>query len=81
MELQQGISYNQNKKHINEVMTGLVVGKHDDYYLLRSYFNAPDDVDGKILFSSSKELKEGDKVKVLIKESYVYDLYGVLIDE
>ena len=81
MELQQGISYNQNKKHINEVMTGLVVGKQDDYYLLRSYFNAPDDVDGKILFSSSKELKEGDKVKVLIKESYVYDLYGVLIDE
>ena len=81
MELQQGISYNQNKKHINEVMTGLVVGKQDDYYLLRSYFNAPDDVDGKILFSSSKQLKEGDKVKVLIKESYVYDLYGVLIDE
>ena len=81
MELQQGISYNQNKKHINEVMVGLVVGKQDDYYLLRSYFNAPDDVDGKILFSSSKELKEGDKVKVLIKESYVYDLYGVLIDE
>ena len=81
MELQQGISYNQNKKHINEVMTGLVVGKQDDYYLLRSYFNAPDDVDGKILFSSFKQLKEGDKVKVLIKESYVYDLYGVLIDE
>ena len=81
MELQQGISYNQNKKHINEVMTGLVVGKQNDYYLLRSYFNAPDDVDGKILFSSFKQLKEGDKVKVLIKESYVYDLYGVLIDE
>ena len=80
MELQQKISYEQNKKHINEVMTGLVVGKENDYYLLRSYYNAPDDVDGKILFSSSKTLNEGDKVKVLIKESYVYDLYGVLID-
>ena len=76
MELQQKISYEQNKKHINEVMTGLVVGKENGYYLLRSYFNAPDDVDGKILFSSSKKLNEGDKVKVLIKESYVYDLYG-----
>lgn len=76
MELQQKISYEQNKKHIGEVMTGLVVGKENGYYLLRSYFNAPDDVDGKILFSSSKELKEGDKVDVLIKESYVYDLYG-----
>ena len=81
MELQQKISFSQNKKHINEVMTGLVVGKENGYYLLRSYFNAPDDVDGKIIFSSSKELKEGEKVKVLIKESYVYDLYGELVDE
>ena len=78
MELQQKISYEQNKKHIGETMTGLVVGKENGYYLLRSYFNAPDDVDGKILFSSPKDLNEGDKVSVLIKESYVYDLYGEL---
>ena len=76
MELQQKISYEQNKRHIGEVMTGLVVGKENGYHLLRSYFNAPDDVDGKILFSSPIELNEGDKVSVLIKESYVYDLYG-----
>ena len=80
MELQQKISYEQNKKHINEIMTGLVVGKENDYYLLRSYFNAPDDIDGKILFSSKRNLNEGDKVKVLIKESYVYDLYGEEVD-
>ena len=79
MELQQSISYEQNKKHIGEVMTGLVVGQENGYYLLRSYFNAPDDVDGKILFSSDKPLKEGEKVQVLIKESYVYDLYGTLV--
>ena len=79
MELQQKISYEQNKKHINEIMTGLVIGKEDNYYLLRSYYNAPDDVDGKILFSSDVPLNEGEKVKVLIKESYVYDLYGELI--
>ena len=81
MELQQKISYEQNKKHIDEIMTGLVVGKENGYYLLRSYYNAPDDVDGKILFSSPKELKEGEKVRVLIKESYVYDLYGELVNE
>ena len=81
MELQQKISYEQNKKHIGEIMTGLVVGKENGYYLLRSYYNAPDDVDGKILFSSSNLLEEGDKVKVLIKESYVYDLYGEIVDE
>ena len=66
MELQQGISYHQNKKHIGEVMTGLVVGQENGYYLLRSYYNAPDDVDGKILFKSDKVLKEGDTVKVKI---------------
>ena len=80
MELQQGISYELNKRHIGETMTGLVVGKEKDYYLLRSYYNAPDDIDGKILFQSNRPLKEGEKVKVLIKESYVYDLYGTLVE-
>ena len=81
MALQQKISYEQNKKHIGEIMTGLVVGKEDNYYLLRSYYNAPDDVDGKILFNSDVPLNEGDKVKVKIKESYVYDLYGEIVHE
>jgi len=81
MSLQQKISYDLNKKHIGEVMRGLVVGQENGYYLLRSYWNAPDDVDGKILFRSVKELKEGDIVKVMIKESYVYDLYGELYEE
>ncbi len=76
MSLQQKISYDLNKKHIGEVMKGIVVGQENGYYLLRSYFNAPDDVDGKILFRSSRELKEGDITKVRITESYVYDLYG-----
>ena len=81
MELQQGISYEQNKKHIGEIMEGLVVSQENGYYLLRSYFNAPDDIDGKIYFSSNKALKEGEKVKVLIKESYVYDLYGSEVEK
>ena len=80
MSLQQKISYDLNKKHIGEVMNGLVVGKENDYYLLRSYWNAPDDVDGKILFRSEKPLKEGDIVKVKIQESYVYDLYGEIVN-
>ena len=31
-------------------MEGIVVGKDHDYFCLRSYWNAPDDVDGKIYF-------------------------------
>lgn len=79
MALQQKISYDLNKRHIGEIMNGLVVGKENGYYLLRSYWNAPDDVDGKILFSSTEELNEGDIVNVKIKESYVYDLYGEIV--
>ena len=79
MKLQQNISYRKNKNHIGEVMEGLVVGKDHDYYCLRSYWNAPDDVDGKILFSSDKELKLGDKVKVKIGSAFVYDLLGELV--
>ena len=75
------ISYKKNKKHIGEIMEGLVVGKRNDEYLLRSYWNAPDDVDGKIIFSSNKTLKQGDIVKVRIVDAFVYDLVGELVDE
>ena len=76
MSAQQKISYQQNKKHIGEIMTGLVVGKETTNYLLRSYWNAPDDVDGKIYFKSDIPLTLGDKVQVKINEVFVYDLMG-----
>ncbi len=78
MTAQQRISYHQNKTHLGEIMEGLVVGKENNTYLLRSYWNAPDDVDGKIFFHSPKELKEGSKVAVKITEASVYDLMGEL---
>ena len=79
MKVQQSISYRRNKTHIDEEMEGIVVGKDNDYYLLRSYFNAPDDIDGKVLFKSPVELKEGDIVKVKITHAFVYDLMGELV--
>lgn len=76
MKAQQKISYNLNKKHKGEVMEGLVIARDGDNYLLRSYWNAPDDTDGKIYFSSDMDLKLGQKVKVLIENAFVYDLMG-----
>ena len=81
MRAQQVVSYRQNKKHIGEVMEGMVIGNTDSGYLLRSYWNAPDDVDGKITFSSNKELHNGDIVKVKITDAFIYDLTGELTDE
>lgn len=79
MRIQQSISYRKNKGHIGEIMEGLIVGKSKDDYLFRSYWNAPDDVDGKIYVKANKTLNLGDKVKVKIAEAFVYDLMGELI--
>lgn len=76
MKIQQSISYRKNKTHLGEVMEGLIVGKEKDTYLFRSYWNAPDDVDGKIFVKSNKLLKLGDKIKVRITDAFIYDLMG-----
>ena len=81
MKAQQKISYKLNKKHIGEVMEGLVIGKDKDTYLFRSYWNAPDDVDGKIYVNSDTPINIGDKIKVKITDAFVYDLMGDYIHE
>lgn len=80
MKAQQKISYRKNKEHISKTMSGLVIGKENKYYLLRSYWNAPDGIDGNIYFTSDKPLNLGDKVNVKITDASVYDLYGEITD-
>ena len=81
MKLQQKISYEQNKSRIGQVMEGLVIGKDkkEGYYRLRSVWNAPDDIDGNIVFSSPVPLKEGEVVKVKIVSAFIYDLLGEIL--
>ncbi|MCR4562172.1 MAG: 30S ribosomal protein S12 methylthiotransferase RimO [Bacilli bacterium] len=82
MELQRHISYHQNKTRIGLEMEGLVTGydKTRDLYTLRSYWNAPDDIDGNIYFKSKRTLYLGDVVKVKITDAYIYDLLGEIIE-
>ena len=81
MALQRKISYAKNKARIGEVMEGLVIGKGSkkNEYVLRSYWNAPDDIDGGIYFTADRELVMGEVVKVRIESAFVYDLYGILV--
>lgn len=76
MKAQQKVSYIQNKQHIGEIMEGLVVGKDKNLYLFRSYYNAPDDVDGKIYVKCNKQHILGDKISIKITDAFVYDLMG-----
>jgi len=80
MRTQQTISYKRNKTHIGEVMNGFVIGKEKENYLLRSYWNAPDDIDGKIFFKSDRDLEIGDLVDVKITDAFVYDLLGEIVN-
>lgn len=82
MEVQKKISYQNNKARIGEVMEGIVVEYNptNKVYGLRSYWNAPDDIDGKISFVSNKEHKIGDIVKVKITNAYIYDLFGEVVE-
>ena len=82
MEVQKKISYQNNKARIGEVMEGIVVEYNptNKVYSLRSYWNAPDDIDGKISFVSNREHKLGDIVNVKITNAYIYDLFGEVVE-
>lgn len=80
METQREISFSMNKEHIGEVMEGIVIGYDPmkKMYSLRSYWNAPDGIDGNIYFKSEKKLTEGEVTHVKILKAGVYDLLGEL---
>lgn len=79
MKAQQSISYRNNKGHVGKIMEGLIFAKEHNHYLFRSYYNAPDNIDGKIIVESKVPLSIGQKVKVKITEAFVYDLIGEAI--
>lgn len=80
MEAQREIAFQKNQSRVGEAMEGLVIGYDPmkKMYSLRSYWNAPDGIDGNIFFRSQKTLKEGEIVTIKITKAGVYDLFGEL---
>jgi ribosomal protein S12 methylthiotransferase len=83
MSTQKAISLKKNKNRVGEIHKGIVIDYNfeNNVYYLRSGFNAPDDIDGKIIFKSNKPLSTGDIVNVKITGCDHYNLYGVLLDD
>lgn len=83
MQMAMRISYANNKAHIGETMEGLVTSYNASKkeYTLRSYWNAPDDIDGNIYFQSETPLSSGDIVNVMIDQASVYDLFGHFVSK
>ena len=81
MDVQKKISYENNKKRIGEVMEGIITSYNpaNNVYNVRTYWNAPDDIDGNISFTSKDQYKVGDEVKVKISAAFVYDLFAEII--
>lgn len=81
MAVQKEISYQSNQQKIGQTLEVLV----EDYdsiahlYHGRSAADAPDEVDGQVIFSSSRPLERGTFVLVQINDASQYDLYGHVV--
>lgn len=80
MRLQKQISLTKNKELIGTTLEVLVESYDalSRQYRGRSIYNAPDDVDGMVIFKSEQELKLGTFVDVVISEALPYDLIGIV---
>lgn len=79
MRVQEEISLGKNKNKIGNVIEVLVEEKEalTDRYRGRSTADAPDEVDGQVIFTSTEDIELGTFVPVLITQAKQYDLIGV----
>ena len=76
MEIQKDISLRMNEKFEGRKLDVLIEGKEGDYYIGRSYRDAPE-VDGDVLIpANGKKLKPGEFYTVDVFDYNEYDLYA-----
>jgi len=76
MEIQKEISTEQNKNLIGKKLKVLVDGKEGDFYIGRTYRDAPE-IDGEVLISNSEnEIIPGNFYNAEIYDSNEYDLFA-----
>lgn len=78
MKIQSQISYKKNLSFVGKTLKVLVESKESEYYIGRSYRDAPE-VDGEILFKANSKIKFGNFYNLLVTDCDEYDLYGELI--
>lgn len=79
MQLQQEVSFANQQKMIGKTLEVLVEDQDGlrGVYRGRSVHDAPDEVDGVVLFTSERAINFGEFVKVKITEAMTHDLKGV----
>ncbi len=77
MRRQLDISLALNREKIGKIFTVLVEDIDEDgSYVGRTQYDAPE-IDNGVIFTSTRSLKSGDFVQVLIEDAFDYDLVGV----
>lgn len=80
MLLQKVVSKEHNEKLIGKRFRVLIEGQAGREYFGRTYMDAPE-IDGKVYFTSKKNLLPGDFCTVTIIDADEYDLMGEMADE
>ena len=78
MEIQKGVSTENNKKYLGKTLKALIDEKDPSMpgqYIARTEHDAPE-VDGSVYVRSKRTLKAGDFVDVKIEDVLEYDLIG-----
>lgn len=76
MRRQLDISLEYNREKVGKELTVLVEEKDEDgSYIGRTQYDAPE-IDNSVIFTSERELKAGDIVRVLVEDAFDYDLVG-----
>jgi len=76
MKLQQDVARNVNARFFGKTLEVLIEEKQEDgVYLGRTYADAPE-VDGQVYVKTTKTIKPGNFVDVMITDTLEYDLVG-----
>ena len=76
MRRQLDISLEYNREKIGTEMTVLVEERDEDgSYIGRTQYDAPE-IDNSVIFTSRRDLKAGDMVRILVEDAFDYDLVG-----
>lgn len=76
MEQQQGISRRRAERRVGSACEVLIEGAEGAYTLGRSYAEAPDDADGRILLPRDDALSPGQYVSARLDRALYYDMVG-----
>ena len=76
MRRQLDISLEYNREKVGKELDVLVEEKDEDgSYIGRTQYDAPE-IDNSVIFTSERELRPGDIVRVLVEDAFDYDLVG-----